>query len=232
MDRISNIVLGTISTICIVILVVCYPVLAQNLSQDSKYFSNALLPALVALCVEGLLFVGIVTLVQKAAERTELAHLQGAITAELKFLFDVVGNCLSSSELAGLSAEGIDFSSPKRLGETMRALNVQSQEQRIEENAAPYPDDRFAGVARSVADAVETKAGVHLRRLQPLTPVAATFGAAYLTHWLSVIDQLYSLTREEGFDEDQTKTWGETMPFEYYYDRVVDLFYHLDALRV
>jgi hypothetical protein len=62
-----------------------------------------------------------------------------------------------------------------------------------------------------------------------LCPPEPTGGAS---EWLSVTDQLYSITREEGFDQAQIKTWGQNMPFEYYYGRVIDLFRHLNALHI
>jgi hypothetical protein len=103
--------------------------------------------------------------------------------AELKFLFEVVRNCLYQSDLGPLRDKTIDFSSSKQLAETMAHLQEDAQERRIKENAGQYPDDDFSCVARSVSDSLHTKSKVHLRRLEPLTPVAARFGAKFLSEW-------------------------------------------------
>ncbi len=232
MARVFYSIVGLISAACFVVLAFSIYLLVPKLEGDfpTTYFLDSLLPAIIGLCIEGLLFVGVLTLLQKAAERSELAQLRSAVKEELEFLLTVVKNRLGESDLSSL--RDIDFSSSKRLAETMKQLQEDARDRRTKANQGPYADDDFARIAHSVSDKLHTKAKVHLRRLEPLTSVVARFGAEFLSRWLSVTDQLYSIALQEGFNQHQIESWGKNMPFEYYYDRVVVLLGELDALDI
>jgi hypothetical protein len=236
MEKVLYIILFLISATCVGGLITCWHWVSFKLREDGNfpnpYFLESILPLIVGLCIEGLLFVGMITLVQKAAERSELAKLRNAVMAELKFLFDVMHNRLLHSSLGPLRDTKIDFSSPGKLAKSMACVQSAAQQRRIDAGTGSYPDDDFSEIARSVADELQSKAKVHLRRLELLTPVVARLGADYVSKLLSITGRLYDLTRAEGFDQAQIDTWGKNMPFEYAYSRVIDLLRNLSALRV
>jgi hypothetical protein len=226
--------LYSVITICIIGLAALAFPLADQLGDRpaNTYFAQSLLPELLSMCLDGLLFVGVLTMVQRAAERRELMRLRNAVMKELNYLEEVMINCLCQSDLGNLRGTKIDFRTSASLAETMKKLNSDAQQLRIESRKGSYPNDTFSLLAKSVSDAVVKKAKVHLRRLEALTPVTAQFGDGFLSNWLSLHDQLFSLTREEGFDQSEIDSWGKNMPFEYYYGRVADLFHYLNVLQV
>jgi hypothetical protein len=222
-------IMYVVSGLCLLGLAVAVVPLVHALHTEESYFRGNLLPELIGFLADGLLFVGILSLLQRANERTERARLLKTIQEELAFCSTVLMNCLRQSELG--DQQLIDYGSDETLSLTMSNLQTTSQQRRIDDHSSPYPDDAFSAVARSASDALYKKASVHRHRLEPLTAITAQFGPAFLSEWQSLRDCLYSLGRAESFDHDQIDTWGANMPYEYWYGKTVDLFRHLHVLR-
>lgn len=191
---------------------------------NTSTFITGFWPEGLGFLLEGMLFVGVLGMVQKIQERHKASKLRKALFCELSFLSEVIQNCLRNSKLNSLAGnDEVKFDTHENTARTLENLRKKYQQ-----NA----DVSFEDVAISVAEFVQSKSIVHLDRLRAMTPVAAEFGGTFLSNWMEIHDALYAMTRKEPFPPSAVKAFGRATEAEYVYSRVAALYYRLDRMGV
>ena len=198
--------------------------------SQSHWLANYL-PEMVGLCLEGVVFVVILDSLQRRNEKRRRKRLQDSLLLELSFLAIVIQNRLLQSKLGELPGE-IDFSTNGTIADSMDNLRLKWEKKRIARGSPAGKSDGFSDLAVSLADSVREKSEVHLQRLRYVSPVAADFGADFLTDWFSLMDSLYQLTQREQRQASTKQTFDPHKEAETAYGSTIKLFHQLHKLDV
>jgi hypothetical protein len=191
---------------------------------DSAYLVRDLYPVVLGLCLEGILFVGVLGALQDRAAQKRKQLLRNALTMELRFLRSVMMNVLRT--------DGLEQTEPiKDLLALMKDLKAKSYEDRKDRRFDLRPD-WFTTIAVGASKCVQVKATIHLRRLGNVTSLAAELDAQYLTDWMFITDRLVDLAQIEPLSDETIKSFGERIRPESTYSEILALLEKLEAMGI